>query len=130
MQERVVNPSRHIFLSIWLWLIIIANAFVAAAYFSGASVLSAKMPTIPMWFFVLIGVLAVVNIISAIALLKWRKWGFWALVATAIISCLLNVVIGSQAVVSALISSFLGVAILYWALNMGDPEKKAWPRLR
>lgn len=130
MQERVVNPSRHLFLSIWLWLIIIGNALVAAAYFSGASLLSSRMPSIPMWFFVLIGMLGIVNIICAIALLKWRKWGFWGLVATSIIACLLNIVIGSEAIVSAVLSSFLGVAILYWALNMGEPGRKAWPKLQ
>jgi hypothetical protein len=125
------QPSRYLFLSIWLWLVIIANASVASLYFYAASspALAERMPNIPSWFFLVTGVIGVVNVICAVALLRWKKWGFWGILSTAIVVCVLNITIAMQPILPSILSSFVGVLILYWALHMGK-EKKAWPRLR
>ncbi|MDR3477955.1 MAG: hypothetical protein P4M14_07985 [Gammaproteobacteria bacterium] len=124
------QPRRHLFLSIWLWLVIIANAFVASLYLFAAHspAVLARMPGVPSWFFLVTGAIGIVNVICAIALLRWKKWGFWGILITAIVVCGLNITVAKQPLLPTLVSSFVGVLILYWALHMGD-ERKAWPRL-
>lgn len=128
VENQPVGNQRHLFPTIWLWLMIVANAFVAVTYFLGSASIRLQMPAIPSWFIFVTGAIAVINIICAVAILKWKMWGFWGLCATAILACILNIMVG-QSIVAAILGSFLGVLILYWSLNVGG-DRKVWPRLQ
>ena len=106
---------------------IIANAFAAIATALSIAKLKAAGLTPNYVVIGLITLCAVANIIFAVMLLRWKKFGFFGFCVTSVIALALNLSIGVSIVQSAL--GLLGIAILYWVLNMGE-EEKAWPRLK
>ena len=69
---------------------------------------------------------AIANIIFALALFRWKKWGFYGFIGTSIVALITNLMLGLS--IAASLFGLVGIAILYWVLNMGG-ENKAWPRL-
>jgi hypothetical protein len=124
---------RHGCLTAWLIFMLVANSLLAVALVL-TGVLSNTLneaaaqqgtPVLPGWaIFVSIGIL-LFNIVCAIALLNWKKWGFYGFLGSTVASFVINLALGVP--IAQSIGGFIGVAILYGLLNLG--EEKAWPRL-
>ncbi|MES2299083.1 MAG: hypothetical protein V4582_18705 [Pseudomonadota bacterium] len=67
------------------------------------------------------------NVICAFALLKWRRWGFYGFLVSSVIAFALNMSMGVG--LGRGMIGFVGIAVLYWVLNIGGP-RKAWPYLK
>ncbi len=76
--------------------------------------------------YIVLAIVGILNVICAIALLRWKKWGFYGILATSVVTFIINLSIGINLVSSLM--GLIGVAILYGVLNMGG-ENKAWGRL-
>ena len=120
------GKRRHGCLTAWLVLMIIANAGVAYMYLFGSAAIRQSVPSAPAWAFTALAVAGIVNVVCAIALFQWKKWGFFGFVAMAVLAFAVNLMIGLS-IVQALFG-FLGVAILYGVLQIGN-EDKGWPQL-
>ncbi len=121
MQER----KRHIFLTLWLIVVIAANSFEAFRQVYLREIMIEEFPGAPEWVFAGLSVIAVLNIIFGVALFMWKKWAFWGYLLSSVIAVLLYLQLGVG--VQAL-GSLAGVAILYVALQVGG-EHKGWHQL-
>ncbi len=124
----MTTPKRHLFLTIWLSLIIVVNVLVAGVYFGMPGKITSAMPMLPSWYTMVFGVFCVLNIIFAIALFRWKKWGFYGFCSLAVISAIINVYFKVSTIIPAIIVPVISILLLYWALNVGK-ENKAWTRL-
>jgi len=119
--------KRHLFLTIYLWFIIVTSSIGLLIGLYSLFTLTFMTPF--SYILIIITILAALNIMSALALLGWKKWGFWGLVISSVISGGINVGFhGDESIIEA-ISIVLSILLLYWALHMGG-ENKAWPRLK
>ena len=124
----MIIPKRHLFLTIWLSLIILINLLAAASYLLAPGKIIAVQPDLPKWYLTLFGILSALNVINAIALFKWKKWGFYGFCLIAVAASVFNVTVKLTTILPAIIVPVVSIFILYWALHVGK-ENKAWTRL-
>jgi hypothetical protein len=101
-------------LTAWLILMIIMNIGVAIFYLVGRDLITRIIPTFPEWAFIVFPIVGFINAFFAYLVFAWRKIGFYGLVATFIISFVLNMTISINP------NSFVGIAgivILYLLLR-------------
>lgn len=118
--------QRHGCLTAFLILMIIANSVTTILYLFASDTIGKNLPNAPAWVFPVLAVGGIFNVVCAIALFQWKKWGFFGFVATSILAFTVNLMIGLNIV--QVLSGFVGVAILYWALQIGK-ENKGWAHL-
>ena len=117
VKEENQTKERHWFVTLWLWLMILANCWILIANFIGtmrvvqvyqeeAGLLIKNMLS-SMLVFALI-------IVFSIALLRWKKWGFWAFCALIPIALIWNIVtvIGLDIIILPVITVVVLLAIL------------------
>jgi hypothetical protein len=75
----------------------------------------------------LITITGMANIIFALALFRGKKWGFFGFVASSLLAFGTNVYIGLG--IGPSVIGLAGIGILYWVLNIGDANTRAWTRL-
>ena len=114
-----VEKKRGALLTIWLALMIVANAGTALYYFLFSSFItslssSIGLPTIPSWAIYTLGILALVNVVFAVFLIMWKKWAFFAFSVMSVVTLVINVVIGLG--ISS-VFGLLGPVILYLLLR-------------
>jgi hypothetical protein len=117
---------RHGCLTAWLVLMIFTNSLTAVVYSLAGAFLRRFTPGAPRWAFPVLAAVGIVNTVCAFALFRWKKWGFYGFVATALVTAVVNVVIGLKIV--QILLGLAGVAILYGVLQIGS-EKKGWTQL-
>ena len=105
------EKKRGALLTIWLILMLLANAIVALGYLLGGGAIIARFPTIPSWAIYVLGIGAIINVILTIFLFMWKKWAFFAFCGVAGIAFIINLVIGIG-IVSAILG-LLAPIILY-----------------
>lgn len=124
------NPEqlkqRHGCLTAVLVLMIIANSLTAIFYLFSGSTAARSLPQSSEWALPVLIILGLFNVACAIALLRWKKWGFYGFLLSTIVTFTVNVAIGLNIFQSIL--GFLGIAVLYWVLQIGK-EKKGWDQL-
>jgi hypothetical protein len=120
------GKQRHGCLTAWLVLMIIANLAIALIYLFGSSAIRHDFPSAPGWAFPVLAIAGIVNVICAIALFQWKKWGFSGVIATTVVTFVVNLIIRLN-VLRALFG-FVGIAILYGVLQIGK-ERKGWTQL-
>lgn len=106
--------KRGTLLTLWLVLLIIANA--------GGTLLNIlrirPMPftpfTVPLWASYTLTVGSVLIVVSAIAMLKWKKWGFYLFCALVVLGFAVNIILGGG--VFAFVG-LIGIAITYLLLR-------------
>jgi hypothetical protein len=118
--------QRHGCLTALLIVMIVANAVTALLYLFASDMIGKNLPGAPGWIFPVLAVLCIGNVAFAVALFQWKKWAFYGFVATSIAAFGVNLSLGLGIFQSVL--GFVGVAILYWALQIGK-EKKGWTQL-
>ena len=108
------EKERGALLTVWLILMLPANAGTAAAYLLLGGFIAALVPTIPIWAIYTFAIFGLLNVIFIIFLFMWKKWAFFALCGSAGIAFILNLVIG---VGLFSILGLLGPAVLYLILR-------------
>ncbi len=116
------KKERKIFLSIWLYLMLIFNSLSFAVYLfifilSILSITTQLFPNRqPAWFLIISFIFfSLINIISTVFLLKWKRWAFWTFCGSAIIVFIFNLYSGQNFLLS--IIGLFGVVILYFAMR-------------
>ena len=95
MGETSLKPKkRHWSISVWLTIIILANAAGAVFTVMKREQLQAILPDYPQWGTWATAALAALNVVSAIAILSWKRWGFYGVVASSLVACILNMYYG------------------------------------
>jgi len=136
-EKAAAKQERNMFVTIWLWLMIIFNLYNGI---NGASMLIRETG----WgyamrlIFIITGILDLVMVFGAARLLAWKKDGFWIIVAAMTGQCVATIVIGViyhmpdiSPCIPAL-AAFVATAILCAALYIpGDGEgKSCWKQLK
>jgi len=109
------EKKRGALLTIWLILMLLANAGTALTYLLDGGFITAFLPTIPSWAIYTLGIFALLNVVFTIFLFMWKKWAFFAFCGSAGIIFVINVVIGIG-IVSTLLG-LIGPVILYLILR-------------
>jgi len=120
-------PQRHGCLITWLVFMIIAN--IATAVITPASIEGMKRAGLhpsPVGIGIIV-ICALANVAFAIALFRWYRWGFYSFLVTSAIALIVNLSMGLG--IAQCLFGLVGIALLYWVLNMGG-QNKAWPRLK
>ena len=124
------NPDqlklRHGCLTAFLILMIIANSIIALFYLFSGSTVAKAFPESSSWALPVLIIIGIFNVACAIALYQWKKWGFYGFTISSIITFIVNLIIGLNMFQSFV--GFMGIAVLYWVLQMGK-EKKGWDQL-
>lgn len=107
------TPIRGGCLTIFLILIVVANASVIPLYSSSSGTASQALSSIPQSTRGFLSLLALLNCGFALAIFWWRKWGFYGIVATTLISILINT---SAGVAKGVVAASLVGPIVLWLL--------------
>jgi hypothetical protein len=118
--------QRHGCLTAYLVFMIIANSGTALLYLTSSDAIQKNMPNMPGWAFPALIAAGFFNLVCAIALFRWKKWGFWGFVGSAAVTLGVNIAAGLSP--GSALGGFVGIAILYGVLQIGD-ENKGWPQL-
>lgn len=105
--------QRGVGLTIWLTLILLANAIIAVFYI-GFSGFFADLG-VPMWSVYVFGLFGLANVVFTIFLFRWQKWAFFAYCGVAIVALVINLITGLSITNSLL--GLLGPIILYLFLR-------------
>ncbi len=116
--------KRHGCLTVWLFLIIIANLLAIIVLATGMMSATEQLE-LPVWYVPVVILLSVIEIVFAVALFRWKKWGFWGFAVFTAASVIISAVNGDF---YSVISGVISLAILYGVLNIGG-ENRAWPQL-
>ena len=120
------DKKRHVFLSLWLALIIIYSVTGTFLYFGGATHVKYDESATD-WAVPAFAGLLMLQTACAAALFKWKKWGFWGYCAVNATGLIVDIFIGVNLVWPS-IAVVIAILGLYLALNVGT-ENKAWPQL-
>ena len=122
------QANRHGCLTAWLILMIVANAATAVSTPLMYDAIKRTAPNASPATVAVITIAGVANILFAIALFRWKKWGFFGFVASSIVALATHVFIGLG--IAQSLFGLVGIVILYWVLNMGEGNSRAWTRLQ
>lgn len=114
-----VEKKRGALLTLWLALMLIANAGTAVYYLLFGSTVASSLSAIgissvPSWTIYALGVVAIVNVVLTIFLFMWKKWAFYGYAAITVAVFVINIIIGLG--YSSLIG-LIGIIILYLILR-------------
>lgn len=112
-----MHIKRPTFLTIWLVLMALAGVYSLYSYTLGAQAIKAALPSMPSWVFVPFTSLGLLSLVSVFLLWTWKKLGFYLVIASSIISVLLNGAISGLVGIVAIIFALAGVGILYLAMK-------------
>ena len=141
--------KRLLFLTVWLWIIIIVGAFIAIGSFTDAlhvkklassdnpftkMLLQKRNLNVEFYANIACSIIGLVNIVASVLILKWDKNGFWAMISTCVTSFLLlwHASYGGKINVSALITFFaclIGFIILVIVVQIKIDDKNCWEQL-
>lgn len=114
--------ERHVFVSIWFWLVIVANLcmsiYCAITMFDVQSINQ-------ILGLGLIAALGLCNVLGTILLFRWNKNGFFLFIVTTILSALVNILLLNQSIVVGL-QNFVAVFIWYGILQIRKNGISAW----
>ncbi|MBM3133639.1 MAG: exosortase/archaeosortase family protein, partial [Chloroflexi bacterium] len=118
---------RHILLSLWLGIMIVAYAIAALFSVGGSSVLAESLHDAPSWALWFLSMATIAGMVCVAAVFMWKRWGFYGLCTSGV--AILAVSLISGASIAAALSGIIAAAILYGLLHLGK-ERKAWAQLR
>lgn len=122
---RSTNKQRHGCLTAYLILVLVVNVIAFSAVPFLISIANLADIDIAPWQYVLGICTVVAETIFVIALFKWKKWGFYGVVASYVVSIIVNTVRGAAAWQIAIsVSSLTILCMMVWAL-----EPSAWDQL-
>jgi hypothetical protein len=108
--------QRHLCLTAWLILMIIANSMIVLSRLMTMTIKS----SIALSFF------AIANVVFLVALFQWKKWGFLGYVGTNLLIMVSGLMRGWH--IGRFLLQVLWVLILYAVLQIGK-EKRGWTQL-
>jgi glucan phosphoethanolaminetransferase (alkaline phosphatase superfamily) len=128
MEEIQEPKQRHLFVTLWLMLLIIVNSLAILTYLLLPNDLIFKYlrntTTNDIFEHIII---AFINILFVIILLKWKKWGFWGFTITALINSIISY--NSSHSTFVLIGGLVGILMLYAVLQTRKNNVSAWKNL-
>jgi len=110
-----MKKERGALLTIWLVLMLAGGIISAIGYLVFNSTFASLYPNAAPWMFYIYGLLALAVSVSACFLFMWKRWAFYVYCGVAILSAILNLIIGLGA-----FSVFLGLfgpVILYFIMK-------------
>jgi hypothetical protein len=123
-----VPYKRNMFLTIWLWLIIILNLFVGVLYLVEARPIHEYTPNVPVMIVQCQAALMMVNVLCAVGIMQGKRLGFWGLCIMAVVGCYVTIQYQLASVSSAILGNCFSTFALFCMLNVGG-KNKAWTRL-
>lgn len=120
------QKSRHIFLTIYLILLMAGNAVFALAYLFLIPVMRETAPHFPALGFPVLSALHTINLLCAIGLWRWKMAAFFGYALSAFFIAAVQL-IGGLGVMTAL-SGLASIALLYGVLQIGEANK-GWSQL-
>lgn len=79
------HPKRSGWLTVFLLVILVANALNGSYFFLGGSAVKDDFSRLPIWMVPILAVLSFGNVLFAAAVWKWKKWGVYGLIITTLV---------------------------------------------
>jgi len=123
-----MKKEGNVYLSFWIYLILITNSITAVLYlFRADIILNFAQAVIPRLLLILLGVLCIFNTIFAIYLFKWKKWAFWGFAYVSSALFLSNLLVGLSLVFT--LPFLISIIVLYVLLQVKRDNISAWSQL-
>jgi hypothetical protein len=119
---------RHGCLTVYLVVLFVAGTGATATYLFLPGAITQTNPEIPTWAHVVFAIVGMVQVACAVALWRWRKWGFYVFAAISIPFAAWNATLTGSALTFAM--GPVGILIMWLALRVGGPDRRAWEQLR
>lgn len=113
-------------ISFWLWIAIVAN--IGMSIFYAVTMFSAYSKEMALGLGIC-SILGAVNVLSAILLLRWNKIGFYMMMASSIMTIVVNLCVLKTEPIAA-IGSLIAILIWWAILQMKKKGVSAWSQLR
>lgn len=113
-------------ISFWLWIAIVAN--IGMSIFYAVTMFSSYSKEMALGLGIC-SILGAVNVLSAILLLRWNKIGFYMMMASSIMTIVVNLCVLKTEPIAA-IGSLIAILIWWAILQMKKKGVSAWSQLR
>jgi predicted nucleic acid-binding Zn ribbon protein len=124
--ENIINRKRHGFTSFWLIFSLISYVIVGSIYLFSPELI-AQSYNASNGLIMLFGIVSIAGIIGNIFLLCWKKIGFWVFIGVAVVSLILNFVIGMN--IGQILFGLVGIPIMWGILHIRKNGKTTWEQL-
>ena len=104
-------PSRGFWLTAFLILMYVGNAYSSYLYFFKTELIANQLPETSITIIYVLGALTIINIILATGIFFWKKWGAYGFYAVGIVGYIINVSIGLGASQSTM--GLIGPVLIY-----------------
>lgn len=122
--------QRHGCVSVWLWLVIIANLIFAIVYL--VDIFSSTTQGTDILFEGGLSALSLIMVLAAILLMRWNKCGFWLFIMGSLVSGILSstsLQLGVAGGLGTVIGCLIAVLIWYGILQITKDGVSAWSQL-
>jgi len=128
MEEASQNKKRHIIVTLFLILTILADAYgVYSSFFGDESEIINNSDISSKAIMIIFGILGIVDIFLITLILKWSKNAFWAICVTSIITFFINIFTGVSLTFSLI--GLFGLLLFFAILQIKYNQKSAWKNL-
>ena len=128
MEEKSQNKKRHIIVTLFLMLTILADAYgVYSSFFGDEREIINNSDISSKAIMIIFGILGIVDIFLITLILKWSKNAFWAICVTSIITFFINIFTGVSLTFSLI--GLLGLLLFSAILQIKYNQKSAWKNL-
>jgi hypothetical protein len=128
--ENIVKPperKRHGFVTFWLVLGVIFGPILGIMCFISPQFFAQSYPNATYSSIMIMGLITMVGTIANILILCWKKIGLWLLFAVYGVSFLISISMGVN--IGYILSSLVGIAIVYGILHIRKNGKTTWEQL-
>ena len=123
----ITERKRHGFTSFWLIFSIIGNVIAGANYFFSTELIAQSFNA-SSGIIMLFGIVSITGIIGNILLLSWKKIGFWVFIGIAVVSLVLNFIIGIN--FGLILFSLVSIPIMWGILHIRKNGKTTWEQIK
>jgi hypothetical protein len=128
MKETSQNKKRHIIVTLFLILTILADVYgVYSSFFGDESEIINNSNISSKAIMIIFGILGILDIFLITLVLKWSKNAFWAICLTTIMTFFINIFTGVGLTFSLI--GLSGLFLFFVILQIKYNQKSAWENL-
>jgi uncharacterized membrane protein SpoIIM required for sporulation len=124
---RGTDRNRHGFVTFWLVLGVIFGPIAGLMCFATPYSIAQYYPKASYSSIMSMGIISLADTVACILMLCWKKIGFWLWLGLSVVSIIISIGVGIS--IGYILSSFVGIAIMWGILHIRKNGKTTWEQL-